>query len=246
MLGANDEMGRTLLFNQYPTDQRGTYFQRFFDTSSVPNPAVDIQPIPQWGTNALGANAARANVDGLLVLVVRAELLRRYPNTLVYAVQAAWNPDGSRSAPPGGALLHPEFFGTLGNGAGFWGFQLAVADARGADSPAAGGAGWYFALQEHSSEPRFGLEPATASFATSPTSWQLLAWSDLATDGATLAKIDYVDLGAALPNVASIVDPSHAKWRLSDGARASDLAMITYRQPVRLLVHASQMIPAGA
>ena len=31
MVGVNHEMSRTLLFNEYPTDQRGTDFQHFWD-----------------------------------------------------------------------------------------------------------------------------------------------------------------------------------------------------------------------
>jgi hypothetical protein len=246
MLGANDEMGRTLLFNAYPTDQRGSYFRQFFDVKGVPDPEPDINPIAQWpATSSLGANAARPNVDNLLVLIVRAELLRRYPNTIVYAVQAQWNPDGSRSVPKDNAvILRPEFQGSLGTGAGFWGFTLTKTDALGADSPSAGSAGWYFALQEHTSEPRFGLEPAGPAFATSPTSWQTLAWSDLAADANALAQLGYIDLGATLPNTGGIGGPAH--WHVSETARGSDLAYATYREPVRLLVHASKMIPSGA
>jgi hypothetical protein len=248
MLGANDEMGRTLLFNEYPTDQRGTYFRQFWDVSGVPNPEPDINPITAWPkTAALGQNSTRPGIDSYLVLILRAELLRRYPNMLIYAVQAAWNPDGSRSVPKTNPVeLQPEFNGKLGLGAGFWGFKLDIADARGAPTPAQGAAGWYFALQEHTSEPRFGLEPAGDTFGGAPTGWQTIAWSDLATSSNTLAQIPYVDLGAALPNVGAIVDPKNARWHVADGARASDLAYITYREPVRLLVHASRMIPADA
>jgi hypothetical protein len=248
MLGANDEMGRTLLFNEYPTDQRGSYFRQFFDVKGVPDPLPDINPIAQWpSTSALGANAGRPNVDNLLVLIVRAELLRRYPNTIVYAVQAQWNQDGSRSVPKDGAvIMQPEFQGSLGIGAGFWGFTLTKADALGADSPSAGPAGWYFALQEHTSEPRFGLEPAGSTFATSPISWQTLAWSDLVTDANALAQLTYIDVGATLPDTSHIGGPAHWHDSATQTARASDFAYATYREPVRLLVHASKMIPSGA
>jgi hypothetical protein len=248
MLGANDEMGRTLLFNEYPTDQRGTYFRQFWDVNGVEQPGPDINPIVQWSkAAALGDNSSRPGIDTYLVLIVRAELLRHYPNTIVYAVQAQWNNDGSRHVPKDNPVeLHPEFFGTLGVGAGFWGFKLTSADARGATSQQSGAAGWYFALQEHSSEPRFGLEPAGDVFGGAPDSWQKLAWSDLVADAGALSKLQYVDLGGALPKVDSVADAKHAKWHVADGARASDLAYITYREPVRLLVHASRMIPADA
>jgi hypothetical protein len=244
MVGANDEMGRTLLFNEYPTDQRGTYFRQFWDVNGVPNPAPDIQPIARWSkTAALGDNSSRPNPN-YLVLVLRAEVLRRYPNMVVYAVKAEWTADGRRAVPATNAEeLLPDFLGTLGVGAGFWGFRLDVDKARGASSQDAGDAGWYFALQEHPSEPRFGLEPATSAFATAVTSWPTTRWSDLAADAIALAGLDYIDLTATLPIVSSVVDPKQAAWHASDGARASDLAYVTYREPTRLLVHASRMIP---
>jgi len=248
MLGANDEMGRTLLFNEFPVDQRVSFFRRFWDESPTENPEPDIVPIARWPqSSALGANSTRPGIDNYLVLIVRAELLRRYPNTIVYAVQAQWNADGSRSIPKNNPVeLHPDFLGSLGVGAGFWGFKLTTGEARGASSPQAGPAGWYFILQEHSSEPRFGLEPVGTTFATAPDSWQKLAWSDLAADSTSLVQLQYIDLGAALPDISSLVDSKHARWRVADGSRASDLAYITYREPVRLLVHASRMIPADA
>ncbi|MEO6773090.1 MAG: hypothetical protein ABI467_08705 [Kofleriaceae bacterium] len=245
MTGLNDEMARTLLFNEYPTDQRGTYFRQFWNVDGVPNPEPDINAIATWPkTAALGANSARAGVDSDLVLIVRAELLRRYPNTIVYAVPARWNA-GSREMDPTAAPLYPTFQGTLGVGAGFWGLQLTATEARGTDTPD-GPAGWYFALQEHSSEPRFGLEPEGATYGTAPGTWQALAWSDLASDAAALAQIQYIDLGALLPTTNSVVNPKNARWHVADGARASDLAYITYREPIRLLVHASKMIPTDA
>lgn len=247
LLGANDEMGRTLLFNEYPTDQRGSYFRQFWDTRGVPDPAPDINPIAGWpATAGLGGNSTRPGVDAYLVLVLRAELLRRYPNLVVYAVQAQWNPDRSRSVPTANPVeLHPEFQGSLGVGARFWGFNLTTGAARGASAPP-GPAGWYFAIQEHTAEPRFGLEPASDTFATTPRSWPELAWSDLAPDTAALTQIGYIDLGTVLPDAGAIVDPRHARWHPADSARASDLAYITYREPVRLLVHATRMIPADA
>ena len=77
------------LFNEYPTDQRGTYFRQFWDVNGVQNAGPDINPIAAWPkTSPLGGNSARPGIDTYLVLIVRAELLRRYPNTIVYAVQA--------------------------------------------------------------------------------------------------------------------------------------------------------------
>ena len=57
MVGLNFEMGRELLWRGYPTDQRGTYFDRFWDSRSSGGGA-DVNPI-----HALAGPAARRSAD---------------------------------------------------------------------------------------------------------------------------------------------------------------------------------------
>jgi hypothetical protein len=246
MVGLNHEMGRTLLFNEYPTDQRGTYFQQFWDAGPTAAPTPDITPIAGWAsTSTLGAHSGRPATTGggdALVLLLRAELLRRYPNLVVYAARAKWNANSSRDIDDTNEQ-QPAFQGRLSAGVGFWGFDLTVSAVRGGTKPG-DDPGWFFILQEAPTEPRFGLEPA-GTFGTPPTDWPELAWSDLAPDATTLGAITYIDLGAALPS-STVIDPLHAEWHTGDGARASDLAYITYRVPVRVAVHGSTMIPPDA
>ncbi len=247
MVGLNHEMGRTLLFNEYPTDQRGTYFQQFWDGSPTAAPTPDITPIAGWaGTSTLGAHSERPAPPGggdALVLLLRAELLRRYPNLVVYAARAKWNANGSRDIDDTNEQ-QPAFQGRLSAGVGFWGFDLTVSVVRGGIKPG-DDPGWFFILQEAPTEPRLGLEPA-GTFGASPTDWPDLPWSALAPDATTLANIAYIDLTAALPSTGAVVDALHAAWHVADGARASDLAYITYRVPVRVAVHGSTMIPPDA
>ena len=55
MVGLNPEMARELLWRGYPTDQRGTYFQQFWDPAPAGTDAQpDIPPIHRWGAGALG------------------------------------------------------------------------------------------------------------------------------------------------------------------------------------------------
>jgi hypothetical protein len=260
MVGLNHEMARTLLFNEYPTDQRGTYFQRFWDSSATvpPNAAPidpttldDIKPIDAWGgVSPLGGNSSRPKPQGgdYLVLLLRSEILRRYPNLVVYASRAKWNPQGTRDVDD--SIESPHLFeGRLGLGVGFWGFDLTVSQVKGGpatkDDP-----GWFFILQEPPTEPRCGLEPPGV-FGQQPANWPDLAWSDLAADATALGGLTYIDLDAALPDTKAVNDTKAAAWHADagtgpTGARASDLAYITYRVPIRIAVHASLMIPPDA
>ena len=63
LVGLNAEMSRELLWRNYPTDQRGTYFRQFWDTSAG-NEQPDIEPINKWGDRKLGENAARGRTTG--------------------------------------------------------------------------------------------------------------------------------------------------------------------------------------
>ena len=88
MVGLNAEMSRELLWRGFPTDQRGTYFRQFWDTTAAGAQAqLDITPIHEWGLRALGTTAIGVGGDKL-VLLIRGELMRRYPNTVIYAVKA--------------------------------------------------------------------------------------------------------------------------------------------------------------
>ena len=69
MVGVNHEMARTLLFNEYPTEQRATFFRQFWNSAGyVPQPGEvvntdefkDIKPIHTWRRTAnLGDNSSR-------------------------------------------------------------------------------------------------------------------------------------------------------------------------------------------
>src|SRR4030095_15546968 len=85
LVGLSDEMGRELLWRGYPTDQRATYFWRFW------NPSKDELPkaIHQFSRTPLGAHVAEGGGDsGHVVMVVRGELVRRYPDLMAVAKRA--------------------------------------------------------------------------------------------------------------------------------------------------------------
>jgi hypothetical protein len=160
MVGLNHEMTRELLWNEFPTDQRGTYFRQFWDIAGhiksdgskyPPDQLRDINPIAAWPANAaLGDNNPRPRPHGddeaqFLVLVVRAQLIQKYPNVIVYAQRR----DASGTLT--GAQTHPVFYALLEPDIAFYGFELTPDDVRNDPS-------LYFVLQEQPGEPKFADE----------------------------------------------------------------------------------------
>jgi hypothetical protein len=110
----------------------------------------DIRPIHGWPkSGALGTNGARRPPPGgqHLVLMVRGELIHRYPNVIVYIAQNV-----ELDAPE----RHPVFSGRIGSDVAFYGFEITQAEAN-------GNPGWYFVLQEQPAEPRFRPPEASLS-----------------------------------------------------------------------------------
>ncbi|WP_435345341.1 hypothetical protein [Haloarchaeobius sp. HRN-SO-5] len=187
--GLNHEFARELLWRRFPTDRRGTYFDTFWDKASNPFSTADDRPdvadLHTWG-NPLGQNEHGSGRQGeqfgdeagRVVLVVRGELLRRFPDTTIYMVRSKSDDDGDRAGrtPKLGQVGHvteeavqdqgvegvefPIFQGTLDPDVRFLGFDLAPSDAVG--DPDADDPGWFFVFEEPMGETRFGLDAGTA------------------------------------------------------------------------------------
>jgi hypothetical protein len=218
MVGVNDEMRRELAWRQYPADQRGTFFTRFWGTGAGAAVTEDIAPISTWDpSHHLGDNAT---VHGeQVVLLLRGELLRRYPNTIISAVEAKPGPNNMRTL--GTTELFPVFRGSIDPDMVFFGFALSTAMAT-------AGEGWYFVLAEHPTEPRFGFEPQAPATPGPLATWNALAWPQVG------VSHNHVDLAAAPPSVPI----EGATWNAS----SADQAFITFRRPVRLALHATALL----
>jgi hypothetical protein len=218
MVGLNHEMARQLLWSGYPTDQRGSYFRQFWDVSAyVPQPTdptdptklaellKDIPPINTWPLPMpLGDHQNRTGiVANNLVLLVRGELFKRYPNAIVYAGKAKRGADGTRVLDATDER-YPLFRGTLSPDMTFLGFNLSAADAWG--GTVASPDGFFFVFQEQPSEPRFGLEP-TPDVSPVPH-WSELAWTNFAVAGP-----EFVPSGPIVvpPSPTSII--ANSPWR---------------------------------
>jgi hypothetical protein len=261
MTGLNFEMGRELLWNEYPTDQRGSYFRQFWDVRGfVPRPAQpldrealrDVRPLDQWSAqSALGENPPQGAPlhEDHLVLLIRGELLRRYPTAVIYAVKTVLvdglrdlsdDPDDER---------YPLFMGRLEPDVTFLGFDLTKEQVAGSENPTED-QGWYFVIQEQPTEPHFGLDIATTAPAPL-SSWNDLEWGHLASGDDALRGIRYINLDADLPDTSQVAPPPGeptARWHADRGlgpagSRAAEIAYITLQRPVRIAVHGSDMLP---
>ena len=160
MAGANFEMNRELPWRGFPTDLRGTPFQRFWGRMLLgPAPAYplipldDMQPMHLWGPQPLGNRVDPVAGDpDRVALLVRGQLLRRYPNTSVYAWKKTngadtllKDADGQR---PDGAVELPVFSGVIGEDITFFGFDIDHDQIE----------KWCFVLEEQMTEPRFGFD----------------------------------------------------------------------------------------
>ena len=204
MVGLNHEMGRELLWRGFPTDQRGTCFDRFWG-QGVPDSA-DISDLDSWGGRALGDTAGAPSWEQF-VMLLRSSLLQRYPNAVVYLTPAIRS--GSSVVPDEVAAheIPPIFSGSLPPDVSFFGFPVSTQAAIGTD----GDLGYYVVIQEHPTEPRFGLDA-----------------------GVQLGNVSHLAVGAQPPPGVPL--NGHA-W----GKNSAEMAGITRRRPVRLAIDAIRL-----
>src|SRR5262249_41925261 len=204
MVGLNFEMSRELLWRGFPTDQRGTYFDQFWGDG-----AGDISPLHLWGNRALGDDAG-APARERFVMLLRSALLRRYPNAVIYLTPALQGGSHVRTPNEDPSLeKQPLFACSMPPDVAFFGFDVTADEATGAG----GGPRDYGVIQEHPTEPRFGLHP-----------------------GVSAGAVSYIPVGAAPPTGQPT---SGLAW----GRNAAHMAGIVRRIPFRLAIHASLFLP---
>jgi len=144
LVGANQELNAELLWRGLRADRRATAFRRFWGHASAVD---DIGDIATWTqASALGTHV---NQTAAMVLLVRGELVRRYPSVMVAAVPARWNTDRSRSPVTDAASLQLPTFRAGSRRRALRGLRETDArEAAGTPTPA-GPAGWYLLLSEN-------------------------------------------------------------------------------------------------
>ncbi|HEX7746943.1 MAG TPA: hypothetical protein VF462_16995, partial [Micromonosporaceae bacterium] len=281
LVGLNHEFARELLWREYPTDQRGSYFRQFWDVRGfLAAPDADpqalrerLRDIPElhtWSVDSgLGSHdhrEAQGDKEEELVLVIRGELLKKYPTAVVYAHRAAWErtgdggidksrprklwplTDAEAANPPRALVKSPLYEAKVEPDIYFFGFDLTAEVARGGqivdgeEDP-----GWFFILQERPGEPRFGLDLPQAAPQPTLHTWNDLAWTDVLT---TYEAGGFLRIGERTPVLTDPGSGSDAKPQYDEDRRffwrpdthAAELAYILFQVPVLMAVHAAEML----
>jgi hypothetical protein len=253
MVGLNHEMGRELLWREYPTDERGSYFRQFWDVNGVIRPATgkteaenaedykDIKPIHTWPTASELGRHNNLDAEGdaqQLVLVIRGDLLKRYPNTIIFAQKAisssaTTDPVIDQDLDTAEFATHvkfPLYKAEIEPDIKFFGFDLTLEEARGTELSTgfSDKLGWFFVIQEIPGEPRFGMD-LNFDTGSDGLSWDDLAWTNLPAD-ATFIKGSVKPTGAAFPELH--------RW----GANSANMAYILFQKPSMVAIHATDML----
>lgn len=278
---ANHEMNRELLWRNYPTDMRGTSLRHFWSVRGVKPQAnhpdvttdetfMDIKQIHQWHTSgvhkSLGTNSSRPTPPtDMVVLAIRGELFKKYPNAMVYAPKAEWetkqiggvtHPDNSKTRKLNAGAgttespnLRTPIFSARVDDMVFVGFNLSADDAKGKvyngsnHAEAIANPGWYFVIEERAGEPMFGADKfAGVKSTTIPIgdSWDELEWGHLLTQD----EFKFIDIMKSITvnQQQSTTGPNANDIAASWGANAGDMALALLQRPSRVFLHGYDML----
>ncbi|HEY7132692.1 MAG TPA: hypothetical protein VH440_10595, partial [Candidatus Limnocylindrales bacterium] len=235
-VGLSHEMGRELLWRGYPTDQRGTYFRRFFDHGHD-DLSVNGQPgfIHRFAPTPLGSHLL-STLDGRIVFLIRGELIRRYPDALV-AVTRQQGEDQQGRPTFSSAHETPLFLAPLEPNIVLAGFDLTKDEVLAADT--AHDHPFWLTISEHPTGPRFGLDeppkPGEPPPPPPPPPFTLsranLAWGELTTQPDGL----FLHAGS---DVVMADDAGSVTW----GRDAATNAHILLQDPVRAAFPVAQLL----
>jgi hypothetical protein len=279
MVGLNHEFARELLWREYPTDQRGSVFRQFWNPvnfvnqdglteKEMANKLKDITPIHTWRTSSnLGEhnNRTSENDQPKIMLVIKGDLLKRYPNTVIYAQKAKWgdittqNPNlrlvtwdesgeiAENNPNEKDHVKYPIITADVEPDISFIGFDLTIQQAQGnkdlnedqhsKDTISPDDLGWFFIIKERPGEPRFGMDVNQDPENPSPKKWDNMSWDLLGTE----ENVKIINLAAITPNPPhdpNVNDGLDVKWN----SNSADMAYILYQKPVLVAIHAKEML----
>jgi hypothetical protein len=235
LVGLNHEMAREFLWREFPAPLNSTYFSQFWDLRNSVNAQTDIQPILQWKANTKigthGNTGGPGSTEEPIVVVIRGDLLRKYPNTEIFMAKADWENkeagshklvldvmNQSQWTIDSADLRRPLFSARIDPDYSFLGFNLGISEVKGnSDKP-----GWFFVMKERAGDTHFGLDLHAEPNSIDP-SWDQLA---------EVRENQCIQVNSARFNALPRA-----------GKRADQLASMLYQKPFMLFVHASRLLP---
>lgn len=158
LVGLSDEMGRELLWRNYPTDQSGTYFRRFWDKD-----ADELgEQIHAFSSAALGDHIEIGGDGGSeprAVIVVKSDLVRRYPDVIIQVVKNHGTPAAPQFDGPGAVIARQLFAAHLPPDVALVGVDVGLDEIDGED--------WWITIAEHPTATRFD-RPQDAHIGAAP------------------------------------------------------------------------------
>ena len=250
MVGTNHEMARELLWRGFPTDQRGTPMRHFWDRF---DDQPDIEELHRWDTlKALGRQPPPGGgpAGDKLVLVIRATLIRRYPNLTIYAQRRR---EGSNklavpadfTVPEPGITIpaqldmivkRPVFAGPLPPDLVYVGFDIPIDDPVQAQTEVAR---WCFVLEEQMTEPRFGFDEPDSGRATAAPGkkgWKDVHWNQVLPPG---LERPFLRLG----HLVAPFDKPPWLTALAGTAHAAQVAQALLQRPFRAYYIGTDLLP---
>lgn len=225
LVGLNQEFNRELRWREYPTDEAGTPFARFWPPGGA-QPEYD--EIARWAPgNALGEHDPNRGKD-LVVLLVRADVLRRYPGTLVVAAKSDAG-KVPREPPDGGPWQDPKFVLPVDERTTLYCFDLTAEQARQER--------WLFIMREPARGTQFGFDGGTdpPAFRT----WPDLHW-DLVPQANGFVVRNNGHVGPPDPSPPTPRPADFPSWTGSDPA---SFARIAFQQPFQLAFSPNELLP---
>ncbi len=217
LLGMNHELERELRWRGFPTVPGSTAFRRFWDT---PPGQVDIAEVADWSANsALGSHGADPGAD--TVLVIRGDLVRRFPDVAVTAIPL--DAHGAPVTDPS-AEISPVLRGAMYPDVLYAGFGFPPTQA----------AGHAYVLTQQPGAPRFGLDDESPLDAASVVQRNDLAWSQLG------SRAQFATAAGPLAGKTISDGSASAVW----GRNSADMAWLTRQAPVRLTLLSANLLPA--
>ncbi len=237
MCGLNHEMSKELLWREYPTDMRGSYFRQFWDVRST------IMPEHIWETlrDEITSDTIPAPSEQKL-----SHLIDKRWKEYLYDIKQihTWVSDLGLNAPTRHIVefkqesrIMPIFTGTLEPDITFIGFELTIGDIKNNETDG----GYFFIMEERVSESRFGLDVENSEIDDLNDTWDNFSWTHIKNNGFISAS-QYI----LLCNSNTRNSPFMAlryNFKSFKNFDSACMASVTHQKPFRIAIPAKDMIP---